>query len=92
VRKKESGPSPEEPDQSGTLYIVVSPFQFEWLTKQSEFLGITKHQLVADTLEEWLCRNSPFTFPVDPAPTIQKALTEFMQRHHDEFLSLEEPT
>ena len=70
VRNKETGPSPEEPDQSlGSLRIVVSSLHFEWLTTQCSFLGITKQQLVADALEEWICRNETMKLPVDQSAT-----------------------
>jgi hypothetical protein len=88
VRNKESVPSPEEPDQStGSLQIEVGAQQFEWLTKNCEFLGITKQELVANALEEWICRNRSSLLPLDPSAVVQKALDEFMRRHHDEFLS-----
>ena len=88
VRNKETGPSPEEPDQSlGSLRIVVSSLHFEWLTTQCSFLGITKQQLVADALEEWICRNETMKLPVDPSDMVQRALNEFIYRHRDEFLS-----
>jgi hypothetical protein len=61
--------------------------QFEWLTKQCEFLRITKEQLVVDAVEEWLCRNRVVLLPLDPSATIRAALDQFMQRHRDEFLS-----
>jgi hypothetical protein len=91
VRKNESGPSPEEPNQSaGSLQIEVSSWQFDWLTKQCEFLNIAKQQLVADALEEWLCRHRNLLLPVDPSALVQKALDEFMRRHRDEFLPVPE--
>jgi hypothetical protein len=89
VRKNESRPSSEEPDHpAGSLRIVVSSLQFEWLTKQCEFLGITKQQLVAGVMDEWFCRNPVDILPVDPSATIQAALDQFMQQHRDEFLSV----
>jgi hypothetical protein len=91
VRKNESGSSPGEPEQSGgALRIEISPQQFEWLTKQCRFLGIAKQRLVADALEEWICRNPANQFLRDPSATAQRALNEFMQRHSDEFLSVDE--
>jgi hypothetical protein len=88
VRKKESGSSPEEPEQTGgALRIEISSQQFEWLTKQCQFLGITKQQLLSDALEEWSCRNRTADLIRDPSATAQQALNEFMQRHRDEFLS-----
>jgi hypothetical protein len=91
VRNKESVPSPEEPDRStGSLQIEVSSQQFEWLTRQCEFLNISKQELVADALEEWICRNRSTLLPVDPSVIIQKALAEFIERHRDEFLSDDE--
>jgi hypothetical protein len=88
VRKKESGSSPDEPERSGgALRIEVSSKQFEWLTKQCEFLGITKQQLVSDVVEEWVWRNRSAESFRDPSATAQRALNEFMQKHRDEFLS-----
>ena len=88
MRNRETGPSPEEPDQSADLVqIVVSLRQYEWLAKQCEFLGITKQQLIADALEEWICRNRTLTLPKpDPSAIIRWALDEFMRRHREEFL------
>jgi hypothetical protein len=88
VRKKESGSSPEEPGQSGgALRIEITSQQFEWLTKQCQFLGIAKQQLVSDALEEWVCRNRTTELMRNPSATARKALAEFMWKHRDEFLS-----
>jgi hypothetical protein len=88
VRNKESGSSPDEPERSGGgLRIEVSSKQFEWLTKQCEFLGITKQQLVSDAVEEWVWRNRTTDVFRNPSATAQSALNEFMERHRDEFLS-----
>jgi hypothetical protein len=88
VRKKEWEPSPEDPDQSkDALCIVVNSLQFEWLTRQCEFLGVSKQQLVSDVLEEWICRNRNIPLTSDPSGIVQRALDEFMRRHQDEFLS-----
>jgi hypothetical protein len=90
VRKNESGSSPEEPEHpSGALRIEISPRQFEWLTKQCQFLGITKQQLVSDALEEWACRNRSAEL-CNPSAAAQTALNEFMQRHRAEFLSVDQ--
>lgn len=87
MRKNDSEPVPEQPDQSGrTLRVVVSPIQFDWLVKQCAFMGIPKEQLVVDAMEEWLCRNREVVAPADLARTVQRALDEFMIRHRDEFL------
>ncbi|MBV8140856.1 MAG: hypothetical protein JO279_08685 [Verrucomicrobia bacterium] len=67
---------------------MISSFQFEWLTKQCEFLGITKQQLVSAAMEEWFSRNHTSILSRDPSLTVQRALDEFMWRHRDEFLSL----
>jgi hypothetical protein len=90
VRKKESGSSPEEPERSsGALRIEITSQQFEWLTKQCQFLGIAKRQLVSQALEEWACRNHTAELR-DPSATAQRALDEFMHRHRCEFLSADE--
>jgi hypothetical protein len=93
VRNEEWQPSsPEEPDRSGgELRIVVSSLQFEWLTKQCKYLGITKQQLVSEAFGEWMCRNRTVVLPRDPSAMVQKALKEFMRRHQDEFLSAADP-
>jgi hypothetical protein len=90
VRTNDSEPVPERPDQSGrTLRVVVSATQYDWLVKQCEFMGIPKEQLVVDAMEEWLCRNPEVVMPVDLSATVQRALGEFIDRHHDEFLPAE---
>jgi hypothetical protein len=87
VRENYSGPSPEEPDQSdGAMQIMVSSWQFDWLTKQCEFLAISKQQLVIAIMEEWLSRHAAVPTVGDPSATVQKALDEFIRRHQDEFL------
>ena len=48
---------------------------------------MTKQQLVADALEEWICRNEIMKLPVDPSAMVERALNEFIYRHRDEFLS-----
>jgi hypothetical protein len=90
VWNNEAEPIPEQPDQSGhTLRVVVSATQFDWLTKQCEFMGIPREQLVVDAMEEWICRNREVVISADLSPTVQRALDEFMNRHHDEFLPAE---
>jgi hypothetical protein len=90
VRKEDSGQSPDEPDQSAEVQIVVSPVHFQWLTKQSEFLGVTKQEVIADVLEEWIRRNPSVRIPrLEASAMVRWALDEFMQRHRDEFLPLD---
>lgn len=90
MRKNDSEPVPEQPDQSGhTVRVVVSATQFDWLAKQCEFLGIPKEQLVVDAMEEWFCRNREAVIPADLSWTVQRALDEFMNRHREEFLPVE---
>ena len=89
VRKENNGRSPDEPDQSAEVQIVVSPVHFQWLTKQSEFLGVTKQEVIADVLEEWICRNRTVSFPrLEASVMVRWALDEFMKRHRDEFLPI----
>jgi hypothetical protein len=89
VRKEDTGQSPEEPDQSAEVQIVLSPVQFQWLTKQCEFLGVTKQELIADVLEEWIGRNRVLSFPrIAPSAMVRWALDEFMRRHQNEFLPI----
>jgi hypothetical protein len=91
VQKKESRSSPEEPEHSGgALRIEISQRQFQWLTKQCDFLGISKQQLVSDALEEWVWRNPTTQLLTDPSATAQKALDEFIQKHCDEFLPIDD--
>ena len=79
--------SPEEPDPfSDSVEVLLSAQQFEWLTKQCEFLRIPKQQLVGDAMEEWLCRYQMQVMPRDVSATVRVALDEFMRRHREEFL------
>ena len=78
---------PEDPDPfSNSVEVLLSPKQFEWLTKQCEFLGIPKQQLVGDAMEEWLCRYQMQIMPRDVSAAIRAALEEFIRRHGEEFL------
>jgi hypothetical protein len=86
VRKENTGRSPEEPDQSADVQIVLSPAQFHWVTKQCEFLGVTKQELIAGVLEEWIGRNRLSLPRIAPSAMVSWALDEFMRRHQDEFL------
>ena len=69
------------------MRIEITSQQFQWLTKQCQFLGISKQQLVADAVEEWVLRHRTTELVRDPSATAQKALAEFMWKHRDEFLS-----
>jgi hypothetical protein len=90
VGKENTGQSPDEPNQSAEVQIVVSPVHFQWLTKQSEFLGVTKQEVIADVLEEWICRNRTVSFPrLEASVMVRWALDEFMKRHRDEFLPVD---
>ena len=89
VRQENNERSPDESDQFAEVQIVVSPVHFQWLTKQCEFLGITKQELIADILEEWICRNRALSLPrIEPSAMVRWALDEFMQRHRDEFMPI----
>ena len=88
MRKEEFGSSAEEPEQFGeALRIEITSQQFQWLTKQSRFLGIPKQQLLVDAVEEWVSRHRTTELVRDPSAAAQKALAEFMWKHRDEFLS-----
>lgn len=90
MRKENTERSPEEPDKSAEVQIVVTPGHFLWLTTQCEFLGITKQEMIAGVLEEWISRNGGLALPrIDPSKMVGWALDDFMQRHRDEFLSVE---
>ena len=91
MRKENSGQSPEDANRSDNfVQLVVSPLQFQWLTRQSEFLRVAKGELVTASLEEWIWRNrkTPFT-PADLPAVTWLALDEFMQRHRTEFLPVD---
>jgi hypothetical protein len=87
VQKYWQGQSPEDPDPfSESVEVLLTAQQFEWLTKQCEFLGISKQQLIGDAMEEWLCRYQVQINPHDVSATIRAALDEFIRRHREEFL------
>jgi hypothetical protein len=88
VRKEDSGRSPEEANHF--VQVVVSPLQFQWLARQSEFLRIDKEDLVTASLEEWIWRNRKIPVaPADLPALIWLALDEFMERHRTEFLPVD---
>jgi hypothetical protein len=90
VRQENNERSPDESDQFAEVQIVVSPVHFQWLTKQSEFLGVTKQELIADVLAEWICRNRTVSLPrLEASVMVCWALDEFMQRHREEFLPVD---
>jgi hypothetical protein len=79
--------SPEDPERfSDSVEVLLSAKQFEWLTKQCEFLCIPKQQLVGDAMEEWFCRYQMRVTPSDVSATVRAALDEFIRRHGEEFL------
>jgi len=87
VQKNEEEWTPEEPDGAGeSLQISVSSLQFKWLTRQCEFLSVTKQQLIMKALEEWLCRNHPDDVLQNPSVVVRLAIDEFVSRHGAEFL------
>ena len=90
MRKENPERSPEEPDRSAEVQIVVTPAHFRWLTTQCEFAGISKQEMIAGVLEEWISRNGGLALPpIEPSTMVGWALDEFMQRHRDEFLPVE---
>jgi hypothetical protein len=90
VRNENTGRIPEDPDQSAEVQILISSAQFHWLTTQCEFLRLTKQELIADILEEWLRRNSALKISkIDPSIMVGWALDEFMRSHRDEFLPVD---
>jgi hypothetical protein len=87
VQKDWQEQSPEDPDRfSDSVEVLLSAQQFEWLTKQCEFLCIPKQQLIGDAMEEWLCRYQMRAMPRDVSATVRAALDEFIRRHGEEFL------
>jgi hypothetical protein len=87
VQKNEDEWSSEDPDVGKqSLEVLVSTVQFQWLSRQCDFLRITKQQLVAEALEEWLCRNDSGAVFQNPSVAVRSAIDEFMWRHGDEFL------
>jgi hypothetical protein len=79
--------SPGDPDPfSDSVEVLLSAEQFEWLTKQCEFLRIPKQQLVGDAMEEWLSRYQVRVMPRDVSATVRVALDEFIRRHGEEFI------
>ena len=79
--------SPEDADPfADSAEVLLSAKQFAWLTKQCEFLHISKQQLVGAAMEEWLCRYQVEVLPRDVSAATRFALDEFMGIHGEEFL------
>jgi hypothetical protein len=88
MRKENTGQPTEEPDPSSdAMQIELNPIQFHWITQQYEFLGVTKQELIADALEEWVCRNRSIPLHrINASAIVYWALDDFMRRHRNEFL------
>ena len=60
------------------------------MSKQCEVLGTSKQELVAGALEEWLQRNSTTLSGLGATAVVEMALSDFIFRHRDEFISVDD--
>ena len=82
-----SGGNPEFGDSP---QIPVKPEHFAWLSKQCEVLGTSKQELIANVLQEWVPRNSHILSALSAAAVVEMALSDFICRHRDEFITVDD--
>jgi hypothetical protein len=83
--------SPSHPDDSAEIFIGenLSIYQADWLRNQSEALGQTRAQILAAILKEWLLNHPDEDLLETAAGGIaRRAMSEFIVRHHKEFLPM----
>ena len=83
--------SPNHSDDSAEFFIGenLSIYQADWLRSQSKALGQTSGQILEAVLKEWLL-DHPQKDPLkmDQGGIARIAMSEFIVRHHKEFLPL----
>jgi hypothetical protein len=85
------GNSQKYPDDSEESFIVenLSAYCLLWLDRQSEALGETKTVIFERILTEWFAlhvREVPNNLDAYIAEIAREAVSEFIVRHHDEFM------
>jgi hypothetical protein len=82
---------PDDSELQDSIRILIDPEEFAWLTKQCQILSIGKQELISNALHEWLLRNSTTTISLANISRITElALQDFIFRHYDEFVPVEE--
>jgi hypothetical protein len=83
---------PWHPEDSAEAFIGdnLSIYQSQWLYRQSEALGQPRTIILENILKEWSSSNSA-DVPDEPnavetAAIARRAVSEFILRHHEEFL------
>ena len=82
-----SGGNPEFGDSP---QIPVKPEHFAWLSKQCEVLGTSKQELIANALQEWVPRHSLMLSALSAAALVEMALSDFIFRHREEFITVDD--
>jgi hypothetical protein len=87
------GNSQKYPDDSEESFIAenLSAYSQLWLNRQSEALGETKTVIFERILTEWFAmhvREVPNNLDAYIAEIAREAVSEFIVRHHDEFLPI----
>jgi hypothetical protein len=87
------GNSQKYPDDSEESFIAenLSAYCLLWLNRQSEALGETKTVIFERILTEWFAmhvREVPNNLDAYIAEIAREAVSEFIVRHHDEFLPI----
>ncbi|HEX6566293.1 MAG TPA: hypothetical protein VF020_18525 [Chthoniobacterales bacterium] len=85
------GNSQKYPDDSEESFIVenLSAYCILWLKRQSEALGETKTVILQNILKEWFAmhaRDVPNNLSAYVTEIAREAVSEFIVRHHEEFL------
>jgi hypothetical protein len=74
------------------VQIVLKPSHFAWLSKQCETLDTSKEELIECALQEWLPRNHAMLSVLGASAVVEMALSDFILRHREEFIPLDQLT
>jgi hypothetical protein len=94
-----SNPDPAESSSEDQLRKIASHMrqrlshsQRQWLATQSDAMEISSEQIMSDILSEWFVRHREAASDRSSlGEFLPEALEEFVSRHHEEFLPVENP-
>lgn len=74
-----------------SIQAKLSSYQVRWLNRQCDELKYKKGKVLAKVFDEWLVRHSDLMIQAGNFDDlVSAALDEFINRHRDEFLSVDQ--
>jgi len=78
-------------EPTGPFRILVTEQHFAWLSVQSEWMRVTKGELILNALQEWISHTGPGRIPnVSFSWLVFLALEHFIRRHRSEFFPVDD--